>query len=223
MIYFEKDFLKFFMDLAANNNRDWFHASKKRYETVVKEPFKIFVNDLITEIKKDDSSISIEAKDSIFRINRDIRFSKDKSPYKLHMGAVISPRGRKEKSIPGIYIEITPERLGVFGGAWGPDKNQLQKIREGIVNNMDSFNKLIADKEFIKHFPDGIQGDKNKRLPKEFTEPASKQELIFNKQFFYKAELDPEVIFQDNLIETIMEYYFASKKIKNFLANSISN
>ncbi len=221
MIYFEEDFLDFFKQLAANNNKDWFDENRKRYENIVREPFKIFVAEVISEINKDDETINIEAKDAIFRINRDIRFSKDKTPYKLHVGAVISQLGRKDKSIPGIYFELGPEYIGVFGGAWSPDKIQLEKIRKYIGANLDEFESLITSKTFLSHFPDGVKGDRNKRLTKEMLEIAQKQDLVFNKQFYYQAFINPNEIAKDKLLEIIMEHYFASKPLKNFLSRAL--
>ena len=90
MKYFSSDYLEFFKELAPNNNKDWFDKNRKRYIDSVKEPFKKFVTDLIQEISKVDDEVQIEAKDAIFRINRDIRFSKDKTPYKLNNSAIIS-------------------------------------------------------------------------------------------------------------------------------------
>ena len=101
MIYFTKDFIGFFSDLENNNNRDWFHENKKRYETSVKGPFESLVSALISELSKVYPEMTITPKDAIFRINRDIRFSKDKSPYKTHMAALISPGGKKDKTTSG--------------------------------------------------------------------------------------------------------------------------
>ena len=221
MTYFDKEYLKFFKDLAANNHTNWFDENRKRYENIVREPFKIFVAEVISEINKDDETINIEAKDAIFRINRDIRFSKDKTPYKLHVGAVISQLGRKDKSIPGIYFELGPEYIGVFGGAWSPDKIQLEKIRKYIGANLDEFESLITSKTFLSHFPDGVKGDRNKRLTKEMLEIAQKQDLVFNKQFYYQAFINPNEIAKDKLLEIIMEHYFASKPLKNFLSRAL--
>ena len=104
MKYFTQDYLDFFKELAANNHKEWFDENRKRYEKSVKDPFKKFVEALIAETHKFDPSVNIEAKDAIFRINRDIRFSKDKTPYKLDRSAIISSGGRKDHSIPGFYI-----------------------------------------------------------------------------------------------------------------------
>ena len=129
MIYFEPDYLEFFKELAANNHKDWFDANRRRYETVVRDPFKNFISRLITEMSKTDPDLEIQAKDAIFRINRDIRFSKDKTPYKLNNSAIISKEGRKNKNYPGIYLEFGPEKLAFYGGIYMPDGEQTQKIR----------------------------------------------------------------------------------------------
>lgn len=222
MVYFEEDFLNFFKELAANNNKDWFDENRKRYENIVREPFKIFVAKVIDEIHKIDQSINIEAKDSIFRINRDIRFSKDKTPYKLHVGAVVSQYGRKDKTTPGIYFELGPEHLGIFAGAWGPDKVQLEQIRRHIGSNLSRFKKLISSPSFLEYFPDGVKGDKNKRLPKDILAIAQKQELIFNKQFYYQAFLGPNEILKDNLLHIVLEHYKRVKPLNDFFKEAIN-
>ena len=102
MKFFTSDYNKFFIDLAGNNNREWFHANKKRYEENVREPFKAFTQEMITRINADDSEINVEPKNCIFRINRDLRFTKDKTPYKMQMGAVIAKGGKKDKQ-PLVY------------------------------------------------------------------------------------------------------------------------
>ncbi len=221
MVYFEEDFLTFFKELAANNNKDWFDKNRKRYENIVREPFKVFVADAISEIHKLDSNVNIEPKDAIFRINRDIRFSKDKTPYKLRVDAVISKFGRKDKSNPGLFIQLGPEHLIVSGGAWKPDSIQLEKIRKHIASNLKKFDKLISSPLFLEYFPDGIKGDKNKRLPKEFVEIAQKQELIFNKQFYYQAFLHPSEITKNSLLETVLGHYKRLVPLNNFLRDAM--
>ncbi|MDC9724002.1 MAG: DUF2461 domain-containing protein [Urechidicola sp.] len=181
MYYFTKDYLQFFKDLAANNNKDWFDKNRKRYENIVREPFKIFITDLIDELSKEDAEIQITQKEAIFRINRDIRFSKDKTPYKLNNSAIISKGGRKDKSYPGIYVELGPEKLGVYGGVFGPDTQQVEKVRNYISKNTKEFNSLVSDKKFIKAFEE-IKGKKAKRIPKQYKEIGEGQPLIYNKQ-----------------------------------------
>ncbi len=220
MAYFDKDFLKFFKDLAAHNNRDWFHENKKRYEKSVKEPFAVFVQDLINEIKKEDPLLDIEPKQAIFRINRDIRFSKDKTPYKTNISAAIAPGGRKSMNIPGLYIQLDPEHTRIYGGVYQPDKAALEDIRYGIANDMDGFKKIVNSKKFVSHYEE-ITGEKYKRLPKDWVELAEQQPYLYNKQFYYFAKLAPETAIQDNLMDTVMEYYHAADDIRGFFRNAL--
>lgn len=219
MQYFENDFLQFFKDLAANNNRDWFHENKKRYEKSVKVPFKSFVTDLIEAMTKVDSSIDMEAKNAIFRINRDIRFSKDKSPYKLHSSAAISPGGRKAMHIPGLYIQLDPEYFSIYSGIYQPGKEQLYSIRQKIAEEPKRFQKLIDDSKFTGTFG-SIKGEKNKIIPKEFKSLAEEQPLLFNKQFYYCVELPPDSILKENLIESTMEYYSHVQDLNQFFTEA---
>jgi len=221
MKYFSSDYLQFFKDLAANNNKEWFDVNRKRYETVIREPFKIFITDLIEELSKEDAEIQITQKEAVFRINRDIRFSKDKTPYKLNNSAIISKRGRKDKSYPGIYVELGPEKLGVYGGVFNPDTQQIEKIRNYIYNNLEEFNKLVSDKKFIKAFGE-IQGKKAKRIPKLYKEIGEEQPLIYNKQWYYFAHLDPEIIVGDDLMKTITKFSKIAKPLRNFLKKAIN-
>jgi len=220
MAYFSNEFIKFFKELNKNNHKEWFDANRKRYEKEVKEPFQKFIDEMIGRINADDPEVRIEAKDAIFRINRDIRFSKDKTPYKVNVSAIISPGGKKDKTIPGIYLELNAKEIRFYGGAHMVEKEQLYNVRSTIANNQKEFVQLLKDPRFKKRFGE-IHGEKNKRLPEEFVEVAKTQPLIANKQFYYYAILDIKNLTTDNLPDTIMEYYFAAKPMKNFLKNAI--
>jgi len=221
MAYFSSDFLAFFKELAANNHKDWFDENRKRYEKNVKKAFEVFVTDLIALVHKHDSAIEITYKEAIFRINRDIRFSKDKSPYKLNRSAIISPSGRKDKTNPGLYLEMGPAFFRIYSGVYQPNKEQLYDIRAFIIENESAFNKLISDKKFVKVFGE-IRGEKNKILPKEFKAKAADIPLLFNKQFYWFTEFEPEIIEQDNLMDTIMDTYLVTKKMMDFFSKAIN-
>ncbi len=151
MSFFSEDYLLFFQELAANNHKEWFDANRKRYETSVKEPFKAFTQHLIDELaKKEPVFKDLKASDCIFRINRDIRFSKDKTPYKTMCSAVISPQGKKSSSIHGIYFELGPEHLRAYGGVYEIAKEELAALREGIADNLDEFKQLYTSTDFTK-------------------------------------------------------------------------
>lgn len=215
MQYFKKDFLDFFIELAGNNNKDWFDLNRKRYENDVKEPFKKFVGDLILAIRKENPEIQLEAKDAIFRINRDIRFSNDKTPYKLNTSAGISTQGRKAES-PGLFISFGPEKVMIGGGAYMIAKENLLLLREKLVNEGAAFEKLLASADFKSKFGE-IQGQENKRLPSHLMEASKKHPLILKKQLYYMTDLEPEFILSENLLDNVIEYYKAAAPIEHHL------
>ena len=191
--YFTEAYLHFFMDLAANNHKDWFDQNRSRYQTEVKAAMEVFVGDLISTLKKDADLGDLKASDCIFRINKDIRFSKDKTPYKLQMSALIVKGGRKQMYDPGLYIELGPEFLNIYTGFYMPEKDQLLKIREKIAANPATFEKIINAKAFKASFGE-VRGEKSKILPKELKEVAKLHELIYNKQFYLVHQVDAEKI-----------------------------
>ncbi|MCF8461196.1 MAG: DUF2461 domain-containing protein [Flavobacteriales bacterium] len=220
MAYFTQDYLDFFKELAANNNKDWFHANKKRYELSVKGPFESFIHELIARTAKIDEQFEAETKQAIFRIYRDVRFGNDKTPYKLNGSALIAPGGRKAgMGIPGMYLESGPEHFRFYSGLYQPEKDVLQKVRTYILKHSDELNKLVSDKDFVTRFGE-LRGEKNKILPKEFKAASENQPLLFNKQFYFFASMPPEIILQENIIEVVMEYFEASEPMRKFLTKA---
>jgi uncharacterized protein (TIGR02453 family) len=222
-MYFTKDYLDFFKDLAANNNKDWFQANKKRFELSVKEPFHTFVQDIIDQAANTDKRFAGSAKDSVFRIYNDVRFSKDKTPYKMHMSAIISPGGRKEgMGIPGMYLQSGAEDLRFYSGLYQLEKDVLQKARTYIMKNSDELNRLLADKEFVKRFGE-LRGERNKVMPPEFKEAAKSQPYLLNKQFYFFASLPAETILKKDLHAIIMDHFEASEPMRRYLTKAIDH
>jgi len=219
MKYFNPAFISFFKDLERSNTTAWFNENRKTYEKEVKQPFAVFVEEMISRIKKHEPSIGIKPADAIMRINKDIRFSKDKTPYNTYVAANISETGKKDKSFPGFYFQLSHNKIAVFGGAYVAEPLQLQKIRNHIAGNLKEFKSAYTDKRFVEYFG-AIQGEKHKRVPEEFREAASREPLIANKQFFYSAEIKPGVLLKDELADTLMEYYVAGQKVNNFLKHA---
>jgi uncharacterized protein (TIGR02453 family) len=213
---FSKDFIRFFKELKKNNNTAWFNENRKLYEKAVKEPFKKLVDEVIGRIHAMDPEVGISASDAIFRINRDIRFAKDKSPYNTHVSANISRYGRNGKDYPGFYFQLGADKMYIGGGAYMLEKEGLYNLREQIAKNAARFEKVIGSSEFVKKYG-GIQGEKNKIVQPEFKEALARQPLIANKQFYYMAELGTEKITSPDLAEMLMEYYRAGKPVNDFL------
>ncbi len=145
--------LKFIGELKENNNKDWFESNRKQYESA-KENFGETVNELIAGLsKKDEDIATLTAKDCMFRINRDVRFSKDKSPYKTNFGASIN-RGGKKSFFAGYYFHCEPGKSFAGGGLWMPETEHLKKIRQEIDYNWEDFKKIIKSKSFVNTYGD---------------------------------------------------------------------
>lgn len=216
MAYFTKETLNLLKKLKKNNNREWFNENKLQYIENVKEPFEVFIGDLIEAMNPYFESLPITAKDAIFRIYRDVRFSKDKTPYKTKVSAIISPGGRKDKIIPGIYLEISPEDMRVYSGLYQLDSKQLFNVRSHITHNLDEFKSLISSSNFVKTFTE-IKGEKNKRIPREFEDDAIEQPLLYNKQFYFFTSWPVETIYDKNLIQKVIETYTIAQPVSEFL------
>lgn len=218
MAFFTADFLEFFIELAPNNNKEWFDQNRKRYESSVREPFRHFVQHLIDQLSVTQPEFKgLEAKDCVFRINRDIRFSKDKTPYKMNVSAIISPNGKKSQAVNGIYFELGPEHLRVYGGIYEINKDDLLAVREGIAADLDGFKAAYTDKKFVQVF-NTIIGEKNKIIPKELREAATKEPLIFNKQWYFYTQFDADEVLRDDLDELILKCYEAGKPVESFFS-----
>jgi len=216
-----KEYVSFFKELAANNSSEWFNANKKRYEQHVKAPFTELVQEVINLMKKIDPQIKVEPKDCVFRINRDIRFSNDKSPYKNYMAAIVSRSGRKEMNVPGIYFHAEANKLVIAGGSYEPPKEQLEKIRKAIAKDPKRVNKILLGKKFSDMY-DGLGGEKYKVLPAEYKALAEQAPALYHKSFHYEKEYKGEsYITRKDLAKFIVDHYAAADAWNKFLEEAL--
>lgn len=221
MSIINKDFNSFFIELASNNRKDWFDQNRERYYSSVKIPFENLIQLVSDAIQNEEPDFKVDTKKAIFRINRDIRFSKDKTAYKLNRSAFLSPYGRKDNR-SGLYIQIGPEKVRIGGGVFSPEKGELMNIREYIAHNPKSFEKAINDEKF-KAFYGVLRGEENKRLNDPLlTKAAAKEPLIFRKQFYYMAEFPPEYVTRPDLVKIIVDHWRAAIHVSDFLKKAIA-
>ncbi|MCX7744431.1 MAG: DUF2461 domain-containing protein [Flavobacteriales bacterium] len=215
-------YIDFFKELSTKNNKEWFDAHKQVYENEVKKPFYELTQQVIERLKTLDPHFDIMAKDAVFRINRDVRFSKDKSPYKLHMAASISTTHKKDWNNPnGIYFQISAEGVMIGGGLYMPDKEVVQALRWAIANESKQFNKIITSPTF-KEKLGKIEGEKNKIISADLKNAAKNNSLIFNKQFYYWREYrGKKNIIRSDLADFIVEHYIASLDFIRFVQQAI--
>ena len=206
----EKSTLKFLAELAVNNNRDWFQANKKSFDAAQANLIE-FNGYLIGEIAKfDEAVVGIDPLTCVFRIYRDVRFSKDKSPYKTNLGSYISPGGRKSMQ-PGYYFHIQPGQSFIAAGKHIPDGPETLKIRNAIAVNPDEFLKIVEKKSFRDAFGE-MRGDRLKSAPKGFDPEHKAVEYLKLKEFMAFQELQDDKIlasaeFPKVLVKTLKEMY----------------
>lgn len=223
MAYFDPSFSTFLRNLKKHNEREWFQSNKAIYEEKVRKPFESLVAELIYRVQENEPGFHCMVKDAVFRINRDIRFSKDKSPYKTYVSAVIANGGRKNLSEPGMYIQLEADRLLVFCGIYMPDKIQLQKIRSAILNNGKEVSRLKSDKKLSALFGP-MKGELSKILPPEFRDAARKEPLLAHKQFYFESGYTGAHYLQrKDLAAFIMKHHAAARPWSIFLKKAIQN
>lgn len=179
--------IQFLTDLGENNNKEWFHDHNDTYQNLRKE-FIGFVQEVINETEKFDPSISgLDARKSIFRINRDIRFSKEKTPYKTNFGAALTDGGKKSPKA-GYYLHLEPGKSFLAGGVWMPESEVLSNIRQEIDYNPKEFRALIENKDFKNTFG-SLEGESLKTAPKGYTTDNEMIDILRMKSLVMTTEL----------------------------------
>jgi uncharacterized protein (TIGR02453 family) len=189
------DFLK---KLSKNNDREWFNKNKDHYLAAY-ENVLAFVDVLLSEMRKHDLIETRTAKESLFRIYRDVRFSKDKSPYKTYWAGHFKRATKKLRG--GYYFQIGPGETMAAGGFFNPDAKDLLRIRKDIDMNFADWKKMLANKKIVNSFGE-LKGDNVGTSPKGFSKDNPAIELLKHKQFYFsKSFTDKEILSNDFLKE----------------------
>ena len=213
--------LEFLTDLSANNNREWYHANKKRYEES-REKILFLTDVIINEIRKFDPEIpALSPKDCVFRIFRDVRFSKDKRPYKTNFGAFIAKGGRKSMNA-GYYFHLDPEESFVGGGVYMPPSEPLRAIRNYMADHGAEFLEITNNKQFMKTYTE-MYDDKLKTAPKGFPKDHEYIDLLRYKSFVFSSKLDKSDISSDKLIGKIVDSFKQLHPVNLFLNDALAN
>ncbi|WP_418263763.1 DUF2461 domain-containing protein [Flavobacterium faecale] len=218
-----KDSLQFLDDLKANNNRDWFIANKKRYE-VFKKDYHQLVSDFLDAMKPLDASLEmLEIKHCTFRINRDIRFSKDKSPYKSHLGVWLSS-GTKGNNRAGYYVHIEKGASFIAGGFYAPEAEDLKKVRKEIAFFHEDLEAIINDKTFQKEFGTFARTEKSclKNPPRGYDKEHPAIELLKLKSFEVLQKFDISEVTQINFVSKMSKKLILLKPLNEFMNRALT-
>ncbi|HNP24585.1 MAG TPA: DUF2461 domain-containing protein [Panacibacter sp.] len=216
--------IRFLKDLRKNNNKEWFEKNRKQYEAA-KEDFAQLVQTLIDRFaNKDEEIAQLKAKDCTFRINRDVRFSKDKSPYKTNMGASINKGGKKTMTA-GYYFHFEPGNSFVGGGLYAPMPEDLKKVRQEIDYSFDEFKEVIGSKKFK-----AIYGDLNRsneyslsRPPKGYEQDNPAIEYLKLKSFVAMTTVSDAELTGKELVKKITDAFEALMPMVKFMHRALEH
>jgi uncharacterized protein (TIGR02453 family) len=218
-----KDFFTFFTQLAKNNEREWFEANKQRYKDVVIAPLCDFMEAMAPRVAKISKHIVVDPRPnggSMFRIYRDVRFAKDKSPYKTNAGLHFRHGLGRDAHVPGFYMHFAPDEVFFGGGIWMPEPAALAKVRHAIADDAKSWKKVVEDKIFAKTFH-GIRGDALVRPPKGFDPEHPYIGDIKRKSFFAMHESSPKAAQSADFVDEVEAAFRAAKPLMAYLCKAL--
>lgn len=213
--------LKFLKDISKHNDREWFEKNKPRY-LEAKQGFEDLVGSMLNELIKFDAGLAgLNPKKLPFRIYRDVRFSKDKRPYKTNMGAGFSPNGKMEQE-PGYYLHIQPgNKSFIAGGIYMPDSANLTKIRQEIDYNFDTLKRIIGAKNFRKYFTDFDHFDTLKTAPKGYPKDHPHIKLLKLKSFVVSHRFTDKEVVDKNFVRIVATVCKTIKPLNDFIKEAI--
>ena len=206
---------QFLEDLKKNNNREWFHENKKRYDKV-KSDFEEIIQELIYSIGEFENLEGVQVKHCNYRIARDIRFTKNKDPYKTHLSASFSEGGRKSGRMD-YYLHISEAESFLGGGMYSPTPEQLAMLRQEIDYNASNLKSIIYHPEFVQVFGEA-EGETIKSAPKGYSKENPEIELIRKKQMFYWHKFTVEEVKSPNFVKNVTEVCKTLKPFLDFLS-----
>lgn len=211
---------KFLKDLKKNNDRDWFQANKNRHDEA-KQDFVSAIEKIINGIGKFDPQVAdLEAKKCVFRIYRDTRFSKDKTPYKTNFGAHMVAHNEKPHDRAGYYIHLEPGNSFLAGGAYMPPGPWMKAIREEIATNADGLRKILNSKSFKDNFGE-MEGEKLKTSPRDYPKDHPEIELLKYKSFLAMHKLTDAQVLDDDFEKHALKVFKALKPFDDYLNRAL--
>lgn len=207
--------LDFLNNLTTNNDRVWFNDHKADYNKALGN-FSKLIDDVIAEVKKFDDFILINsAKDCLFRIYKDVRFSKNKEPYKTNFGAHIAHDGRKSK-FAGYYLHMQPGGSFIGGGMYAPEPDALNKVRWAILDQPEEFKSILENKNFKKSFG-SLMDEKLKSAPRGFPKDNPNIELTYYKHYVVTQDFDDSRWTDPTVLSQVIDIFKAQYDFNRFI------
>jgi len=220
---FPSEFFDFFRELSENNDKSWFMENKARYEAEIVTPILAFIQEMGTRLRKISPHFVADPRKSggsMFRIYRDVRFGKDKRPYKENAGCHFRHENGKDAHAPGFYVHLAPDEVFYGGGIWLPQGEALKKIRTAIAANANEWRRVIKNSRFAGHF-DGIRGEQLTRPPRGFAEDLPHIDDIKRKSFFAIREGTVRRASTAAFADEVTDAFKASRPLMRFLCRAL--
>jgi uncharacterized protein (TIGR02453 family) len=218
---FPPEGLTFLRRLKKNNNRPWFQKHKQEYEELLLLPMRSLIATLAAEMAGVAPEIEFNPRRSIFRIYRDVRFSKNKDPYKTNIAAVFKWRGMKGATeAPGLYLGIELEEIYIGGGVYLPSGDQLKAFRRSMAERPEDFLSVVNNRNFRRRFG-GIEGERLQRVPAGFPPDHPMREHLKHKQFYAGVELKPDACLHPRFVRQAVDTYVGVLPLVRWLARAM--
>jgi len=210
--------ITFLLELAANNNKEWFAANKKRYEKELKAPSRALVGQINERMATIAPRHMTEPAKAISRINRDIRFSKDKTPYNTHVWAAWHLQDAPKGAGAGFYFGFSPSSVGIGAGLWNPDRERLTSLQRHFASHHEEFRALTEAPDFGFEV---ASKDAYKRVPKPYPQDHPAAEYLKLKGLHVKAELDADLVTSPTLVDLVADRFQQLVPVVDFLNRGV--
>ncbi len=221
--YFTTQGLSFLEELDKHNNRVWFHENKNRYEDLIRTPALNFINDIendLDHISPHFLAIAKKVGGSLMRVHRDVRFSKDKSPYKTNIGIQFRHEMGRDVHAPGFYLHVEPDDCFIGVGIWRPDAEALGKIRDSIIERDKFWLDAINDKAFKKNFE--LSGDSLKTAPRGYDKNHTLIHDLRRKDFIAVSRVADKTVLSKSFKSFVIKRFTETEAYMQFLCKSLS-
>jgi uncharacterized protein (TIGR02453 family) len=214
MVRLDSSIFSFLKDLRSNNNRNWFNENKTAFKNI-EYKIKSFASNLFDELNKHDNIETYK----VFRIYRDIRFSKNKTPYKTNFG--ISFKRKKPNLRGGYYLHLEPNKTFIAAGFWNPNKDDITRIRNEFINDADEFRTIIESKS-INSIWGSMRGEVLKSAPRGFSRNETNIDLIKMKQYIFIKEYRDKNLYSDNILVQFSESFKTIRPFFNYMSDILT-
>ncbi len=222
MAFFTEESLDFWRGLARDNSKSYFDANRRTYENHLKAPYQDLAAALVAGLQADQPEYQLDPKKATYRINRDVRFSKDKSPYKTELGITIGRSQKHDATYPGYTCRVGVRGIAVAGGLYMPDTELRDRVRRMVGERSSELRSLTTEAEFAETFGE-LGGEAHKRAPADLKELAESEPLVLNKQWVFWTDFeDPELLLHPDLDEFILDQWAIARPVMEFLKEAVS-